>query len=352
VPVRLAWFAPRPAPVLLELGRTHHLDWFDAPRAHDFVWQHARAPYDLTLFELADTPAHDYVWAYLFHDPGILIMRATSLQQSRTTSLARQRRLYDLRTERAFSGPALLRAPLAASRLVVVHDTAAADALRELDPDLAIRVLPLGAAPLATNPRQGEVQFRSCSSDPEVVARAAVRAREAGAHIETAAGLDDAADGDVAIVLEWPPTGAPPLEALRAMGAGLPTIVFETEAVAAWPTIDPQSWQRRGYISTGAPIAVSIDPRDEEHSLMLAMKRLSADAALRAELGANAACWTAVHANITQAAAAWERALHVAVNARPASPAADLPAHLTADGTARARALLGEMGVSVDFLEP
>jgi hypothetical protein len=77
-----------PDAVALELSRTHHVDRFDARHAHDFVWRHFRAPYDLTVVELADSPAHAYAWPYLFHDPGILILRATSLQRSRATPSA------------------------------------------------------------------------------------------------------------------------------------------------------------------------------------------------------------------------------------------------------------------------
>jgi len=61
---------------------------------------------------------------------------------------------------------------------------------------------------------------------------------------------------------------------------------------ACGPLLDPQTWQPRGFDSVEAPIGISIDPRDEEHSLTLALRRLTRDAGLRAQLGdAGAARW-------------------------------------------------------------
>ena len=349
--MRVAWFAPTPDDIALELGRRHHVDLYDAGQAHDFVWRHFRAPYDLTIFELADSPAHAYIWGYLFHDPGVVILRATSVQQSRTETLTLHHRRHHLRAERAFAGPRLLRGPLTAARLVIVHDDAAARDLRSEYPDIDLCVLPIGVTAPGLTVLDGAIRFRHATAAPELVERAASRARDAGARVETAPGLNDLEDRDVVIALEWPPTGAAPRDALRAMAAGLPAIVFETEAVATWPTLDPQTWQPRGYVAAGQPIAISIDPRDEEHSLMLAMKRLASDAGLRAQLGAEAARWTAQCANVTAAAATWEVVLKEAASRRPGADTGQLPLHFTADGTARARALLDEIGVSVDFLD-
>jgi hypothetical protein len=80
---------------------------------------------------------------------------------------------------------------------------------------------------------------------------------------------------------------------------------METEATAAWPAIDPQTWRPRGLAATEAPVAVTVDPRDEEHSLMLAIRKLSADAALRAQLGRAAHAWSETHATLARAASAW-----------------------------------------------
>jgi hypothetical protein len=346
--VRLAWFAPTPDDVALELGRRHQVDLYDERRAHDFVWRHGRAAYDLTLFELADSPAHAYVWPYVFHYPGVVVLRATSLQ--RTRGLALQQRRHHLRAERAFAGPDLLRTPLVAARMVIVHDDAAARELRNAYPDVDVRMLPVGVAPPTLALPEGAPRFHCVSSHPALVERAAGRARDTGTPIETTYDLNDLRADDVVVALEWPPTGSAPIDALRTMAAGLSTIVFETEAVAAWPTLDPQTWKPRGYLTAKPPIAISIDPRDEVHSLMLAMRRLAQDVGLRARLGKAAQAWAREQATVAIAAPAWEAALVEAMRTPP--PATQgLPPHLFEDGTAAARSILREFDVSVDVLE-
>ena len=349
--MRLAWFAPEPDDVAVELGQSLHLDHVNQQRAHDFVWQHFTAPYDLTVFELADTTAHAFVWPYLFHYPGVVILRATSLQHSRSRALRLRQRVRDLRDERAFSGFNFLRAPLAASRLVVVHDPVVARDLQDTFPTLCVRVVPIGAAPYAVRPPDGQCRFHVAGARREVVDRAAARARDAGSAVTVVAGMDDVTPDDVVIALEWPPTAAPPIVAARAMASALPTVVLETEAVAAWPTLDPQTWQRRGYSGDAAPVAVSLDPRDEEHSLMLAMRRLAVDARLRASLGTAAAAWARHFARLDTAAAAWRPVLDEARHRTPLVDRDALPPHLVEDGTTAARALLSETGATVDFLE-
>jgi hypothetical protein len=38
--------------------------------AHEFVWRHRRAPYDLVVYQLGNSSHHDYQWPYLFRYPG------------------------------------------------------------------------------------------------------------------------------------------------------------------------------------------------------------------------------------------------------------------------------------------
>jgi hypothetical protein len=347
--MRIAWFAPEPSDVALQLGHPDLVDHFDEHRAHQFVWRHHRTPYDITVFDLADRGAHAFLWPYLFHYPGIVLLRSGSLHHSRSTRLTAEHRYPDWRAERAFSGPTFLRAPLAASRLVAVHDPSFARDLQEELPDVPVRVVPAAAAPAALAPFDGRFRFHA-SSRHEIVSRAAGRLRRAGCPVIVADPADGLRQHDVAIALEWPPPRSLPVKALRAMAAGLPVIVFETEAAAAMPTLDPQTWQSRGYQDRNAPVAISIDPRDEEHSLMLAMRRLASDASLRSSLGAAAAAWARTHARPDVAASAWRAVLHEAAARDPVTRQSDLPAHLRADGTERARALLREIGVTVDFL--
>ncbi|HVZ23505.1 MAG TPA: hypothetical protein VG871_20675, partial [Vicinamibacterales bacterium] len=319
--MRLAWFRPathnrdqnRAFDALrADLAATHEIDVVDEAAAHQFVWRHARRPYDVCVYDLDDTSAHQYLWPYLLHVPGVVVLRSLSLRESRSRRLARERRDADLRTELAFGGPRLLRAPLAASRLAVVFDTDVARALEREFPGMPVAVAPIGiparddvamkddvgmksdletrdaanpkASLHATPATAAPVRFGIIEGAEGLVDRAARRARAAGATFEIVRGQswdDTLAHCDVALALGWPPDGAAPSAALVAMAAGRPCIVFETGVTAVWPALDPQNWQPRDPFPAAPPAVVSLDPRDEEHSLMLALRRLSADAALR-----------------------------------------------------------------------
>lgn len=76
---------------------------------------------------------------------------------------------------------------------------------------------------------------------------------------------------------------------------------------------------------------------------MLAMKRLTADQALRDSLGAAARTWWHEHATIAHAVTAWRRILD-----EPGLP--PRPPLAGADGSEHAREVLAEFGVKVDFL--
>ena len=130
---------------------------------------------------------------------------------------------------------------------------------------------------------------------------------------------------------------------------GLLMLAVATVLTAGWPALDPQTWQPRGW--TGQPpIVVSIDPRDEEHSLALALRRLATDAQLRESLGAAAHEWWRQHATLDHAVQAWRSILAEAITVTPSPRPSNWPRHLTANGTERARDLLAEFGATVDFL--
>ena len=127
----------------------------------------------------------------------------------------------------------------------------------------------------------------------EVLHRALTRACDAGASAVLAReGPPDRVlqDADVIVSLPWPVTNDSQAPALAAMAARKPVIVLETTSTAEWPALDPQTWQPRGF-GKDAPIVVSLDPRDEEHSLVLAIRRLSNDPALRTRLADAAHTW-------------------------------------------------------------
>ena len=379
--MRLAWFRPvthvserldDTAALVRALGPEHEIHVVDEARAHDFIRLDFRAPFDLCVFELADTRHHAYIWPYLLHIPGVLRLRSLSLHVSRTDAL-RQRR-EDLTSELAFSDSDLAGAPILASRVTVVADAHAAAHLQRHYPSAPIRHAPLG---LGSEPFEGSgirdqgsraLDPRSPIPDPRlpeggltivgtldgsrrgVLQRAAARAREAGARIEVIAEasadrvLDDA---DIIVAMSWPPDEA--TSAIAGMAAGKAVVVFEAAHTAGWPALDPQTWQPRGWTAE-RPVVVSVDPRDEEHSLSLALRRLASDSSLRGELGRAAQAWWRQHATVDHAARAWRSIIEEAATLTPRQRPANWPRHLTADGTERAREILGEFGTSVDFL--
>jgi hypothetical protein len=360
--MRLAWFRPAThvserlddtAALVGALGSEHEIAVIDEARAHDFVRLDFRTPFDLCIYELANTRQHAFVWPYLLHVPGLLRLRSFSLHDSRTEALQRQHRERDRALELAFGGRDLITAPVIASRMTVVSDAHAAARLQRAFPATQVRHAPIGIGksqgPGRVNDQRlivGLLEF----SRGGLVPRAFGRAGAAGARLEMMVGPPDAIldEADVLIAMSWPPPGEPTM-ALAGMAAGRPVIVLETESTAGWPALDPQTWQPRGW--TGQPpIVVSIDPRDEEHSLALALRRLATDAQLRESLGAAAHEWWRQHATVDHAVQAWRSILAEAITATPPPRPSNWPRHLTANGTERARELLAEFGATVDFL--
>ena len=368
--MKLAWFradTPQPASLLDdtaaligELRSAHDIEVFTAANAHDFVRKHVRAPYDLSVYELDNTPAHAFIWPYLLHHDGVLHLRTLSLHDSRAAALLRMQRAQDYvaefafnhgprparrpSTQRAYAGDwPMLRVPLLASRVAVVSQPSAADALQLAYPEARVRCARSGVqqvqegqgAQKTLQKVQGTpVTFGAIPSDRlDSVRRAMARARRAGATAELVADASPERllrDADVIVSLPWPSLGAPRTPALVAMAAGKPVIALETTGAADWPVLDPQTWRPRG-LTADTPIAVSIDPRDEEHSLALAIRRLSTDATLRAHLGNAARDWWRTHATLGHAAEDWGRILAEAAPLRPPARPPDWPGHLTAD---------------------
>ncbi len=368
--MKLAWFRPdEPSlppslddgtALVAELRSTHAIELFTAATAHDFAAKQARAPYDLSVYELDDTPAHEFIWPYLLHYGGVLQLRTLTLHQSRATALLGAHRAQDYAAEFAFNhgawpgqAPAvppaypgdwpMLRVPALAARIVVLSQPSSVDALQRAHPEARVRLARTGVIaapntqgdhgePLAAPVHQGApVMFGCVPGDRlDVVRRAMARARHAGASAELMADASPELllrKADVVVSLPWPSRGKPQTPALAAMAAGKPVIVIESPASAGWPALDPQTWQPRSH-AADAPIAVSIDPRDEEHSLVLAIRRLSAEPALRAKLGQAAHNWWRTHATPELAADDWRRILEEAVPLPALSRPADWPAHL------------------------
>lgn len=360
--MRLAWFRPAThvsdrlddtAALVAALGSEHEITVIDEAGAHDFIRLDFRRPFDLCVFELADTAAHAYIWPYLMHVPGVLRLRSLSLHESRTQSLRRQHRESDRVRELALDWD-LAGGPVLASRLTVVSDAYAAARLQRAYPVVQVRHAPIGVVGVGSArdiDHRDQPPVVGAPSSANTVRRAADRARAAGVHLELMidAPLDEILSrADILVCDTWPPADELTL-AIAAMAAGTVVVVFETEYTAGWPALDPQTWQPRGW-SNETPIAVSIDPRDEEHSLALALRRLCTDATLRQQLGAAAHAWWQRHATLDHAVTAWRAILAEAATLAPPARPVNWPRHLTADGTERARQLLGEFGATVDFL--
>jgi hypothetical protein len=251
-----------------------------------------------------------------------------------------------------------------ASRVTAVSDDALAAAIARDCPGARVARVPTGIS----DPRRGAggashrepgaaLRVLVCEDgSPGTVERAAARARQAGANLEIArvstADARAVLDADVVVATRWPSLGRPLLAALTGAAAGKAVIVAETESTASWRAFDPQTWQSRA-LATGAgapepPMAISIDPRDEEHSLVIALTRLASDAALRASLGSAARAWWARHATVAHAAEAWRTLIEQARSLPPPDRPAGWPPHLDADGGGLATSILGQFGIDVE----
>jgi glycosyltransferase involved in cell wall biosynthesis len=180
--MRVAWFSPLPpdrsgiaaysaeiTPLLRPAVRS--LDLYTADR-HDFVWRHRRAPYDLTVYQLGNSEAHDFMWAYLFRYPGLLVLHDAQLHQARALWLLRrlEPRLDDYLTELAANHPEappglghlfaaglgghlyrhwpMVSLAIRASRLTAVHNATLAARLEREHPGARIRHIEMGVADL------------------------------------------------------------------------------------------------------------------------------------------------------------------------------------------------------------
>src|SRR5262245_26578716 len=372
--MHLAWLRPtRPDPddplddtaqLIHVLSGRHIIDVFDARRAHDLVWLQERHPYDLCVHELDDTPRHRFIWPYLFHYPGLTLLRSTTLRASRTAALLDEGRVTDAARECAFdlgrpevrmAGP-MLRAPLVASRGCIVPHVMTADALRARYPEARVAAVPAAVSasipplPLHEGCMFGVIATEDSRDRLAVVRRACQRARETGASTHPTLDLSVDTDArnvltasDVVLALRWPTRGAPPVQAIAGMAAGRAVVVFDTVETADWPALDPQTWRERRWFGSDAPICVSLDLRDEEHSLMLTMRRLAADRALRERLAAAGhAYWRDRHAP-ERAVPLFDTVLQETATATPPPRPPGWPAHLDADGSTRVREILSEM---------
>jgi glycosyltransferase involved in cell wall biosynthesis len=164
------------------------------------------------------------------------------------------------------------------------------------------------------------------------------------------------AAADVCLNLRWPTGGETSASWLRALAAGLPTVVTDLAHHDEMAVIDPRTWTTLAAGSGQAaadpiqrPVCVAIDPVQERFSLTVAMLQLARYPGLRAGFSKAAREHWAREHTLARMADDYGKVIEHALS-RPIVPPRDLPAHLVADGTARARSLTAPFGVDVDFL--
>lgn len=333
----------------------------DAASAHDTVWRWHRSLIDLPVYELdgADSGADSgaFMWPYMVRYPGLALVLCRQYASGHATALVRQRRRDDSDAEDRFSRSHPWRSlaiPLGCSRVVALPGGGITDD----PPSHLVRFAPAMPRPAITRSgHEGPVRIGLIAPDQrsrDLIEHAAARVRGAGLAIDVlmADREEVLAGADILMAMPWPPTGRIPEDVLAAMSMGIPSIVVETVDVAGWPSLNPQSWQPRDE-GPGAPppVGISIDARDEEHSLLLTLRRLAADTPLRQRLATAAQeRWAALHAP-EAAATAFDRILDLARHQAPPSYPPDWPAHFTADASGTARRILGEFGLAVDVLD-
>ena len=374
--MHLAWFRSQtlnPADPLdaiaqlIDALRAHHaVEIIDESRAHDIVWRQHRDPFDVCVYELDDSPGSRFMSPYLLRYPGLTLLLSSTLTANWAWALQEAGRVQDLGSDHTFARRGLrpmLRVPLLASRLVGVPHRALAATLAYEVPEAHIETFAPGlrALPPTTLTIVGAVPdvvtFGSIAPDARQrarIERAAQRARDAGTRVNLLLDADARRvlrESHVLLALHWPMHGRLLSDAVAAMATGLVPIVLETLETSDWPSLDPHTWTPRNRIGSEAPACITLDVLDEEHSLMLAMRRLAVDAPLRARLGAAAHERWRNHLTLERAVESVERLLEHARSSAPPERPPDWPSHIAGDATETARGILREFGLTVDLLE-
>jgi glycosyltransferase involved in cell wall biosynthesis len=170
---------------------------------------------------------------------------------------------------------------------------------------------------------------------------------------------DHIAACDVTLNLRWPTARETSGPWLRALAAGKATVITDLVHLADVPSLDPRTWRVMGpapWATDGGPrttdpVCVAIDILDEDHSLRLAMRRLAADADLRARLGRAASeYWKRAH-SVKGMADDYESAFArcASLGELAAGNANDVPHHLRPTGDEKLRDLLRSFGLESPF---
>ena len=170
------------------------IDLYHAGR-HDFVWRHRRQPYDLIVYQVGNSAAHDFIWAYLFRYPGLLVLHDAQLHQARALWLLKrlEPRLDDYLAELHANHPdapphlghlfaaglggelyhhwPLVALAIRASKLTLVHNAHLARRLAREHPAATVRHVDMGVADpgcgAATGDSAGDAAIRRRHGIPD-----------------------------------------------------------------------------------------------------------------------------------------------------------------------------------------
>ena len=143
---------------------------------------------------------------------------------------------------------------------------------------------------------------------------------------------------DLCACLRWPTNRETSASWLRCLAAGRPTLITDLTQLADVPTLDPRGWRvLQAAGAAHAPVAVSIDLLDEDHSLQLAHRAPRGRSGAAQRSRRRSACVVEAH---HQLAADGRRVrCDCCASAAGIGPPHDRPAaHLTTKGSAGARA--------------
>jgi glycosyltransferase involved in cell wall biosynthesis len=154
---------------------------------------------------------------------------------------------------------------------------------------------------------------------------------------------------DVSLNLRWPTAREISGTWLRALAAGVPTIITDLSHLSEVPILDPRTWQAQPAADGQMPAAIAIDIVDEDHSLRLAMKRLALDAELRGQLGRAGQAWWQREHSLDTMVADYETVLEV-LGVQPVLEVLvpgvlEVPGHLRPNGDDTLRDLLRPFGL-------
>jgi glycosyltransferase involved in cell wall biosynthesis len=159
--------------------------------AHEFVWRQARGHYDLPVYQVGNSWAHNYVWPYLFRWPGLTVLHDARLHHSRASTLMARKRHDDYRAEFQYNHPGvspdaaelaiagfdgayyyhwpMRRAVVHASRMVACHTRGMTRLLQEAYPTHAITHVSLGHGTEQTpaDLAQARHRFRAACDIPD-----------------------------------------------------------------------------------------------------------------------------------------------------------------------------------------